>query len=100
MDNLRKTFEELEAKYGSEILKLIGTDIVHDKRIEAFEKHMKMTTDLAIKSIEIQAKNSSGAIAKQAEETSKGLSKKVVIPMSIIAGVVTIVQILVERYFK
>lgn len=100
METLQKVFQDFEAKYGAEILKLIGTDTIHDKRIDAFEKHVKLTTDLAVKSIEMQAKASSEGFSKQAAETSKGLSRKVVIPVSVIAAAVTIAQILVERYVR
>lgn len=100
MVTLQKSFQDFEAKYGAEILKLIGTDTVHDKRIDAFEKHVKMTTDLAMKSIEMQAQKSTQNIATQASETSKGLSKKVIIPVSLIATIATIIQILVEKFVK
>lgn len=100
VEMLRRSFQEFETKYGAEILKLIGTDTIHDKRIDAFERHVEMTTDLAMKSITLQAKNSSDGLVKQAEESSKGLSKKVVIPVSVIATIVTIIQILVERFFR
>jgi hypothetical protein len=88
-ENLQKTFQNIETKYGSEILKLVNIDSVHDKRIDAFEKHIQMTTDLAI-----------GSIKMQAENYSKNLSRKIVIPVSVIAGIVTIIQILVERFVK
>jgi hypothetical protein len=100
METLQKSFQEFESKYGIEILKLIGTDSVHDKRIDAFEKHVKMTTDLAMKSIEMQAQRSAQGIEMQAEESSKGLSKKVVIPVTLIATIATIIQVLVEKYVK
>ena len=97
---LQQTFHDVETKYGTEILKLIGTDTLHDKRIDAFESHIKMAADLAVKSIEMQAKTSSAGIMRQAEESSKGISRKIVIPVSVIAGIVTIIQILVERFVK
>jgi PAS domain S-box-containing protein len=100
MESLQKSFQEFETKYGVEILKLIGTDTIHDKRIDAFEKHVKMTTDLAVKSIEMQAQRSAQGIELQAEESSKGLSKKVVIPVTLIATIATIIQVLVEKFVK
>jgi HPt (histidine-containing phosphotransfer) domain-containing protein len=100
IDGLQRTFQDLEAKYGAEILKLIGTDVVHDKRIDAFEQHMKITAELAVQSIQMQAKTSSDGLAKQAKESSKGLSRRIVIPMSVIAAVVTIIQILLEKFLR
>jgi len=97
MEVLHKAFQDFEAKYGVEILKLIGTDTIHDKRINAFEQHVKMTTDLAVKSIEMQAQKSTQGFMVQAQESSKGLSKKVIIPVSLIATIATIIQVLVER---
>lgn len=100
MEGLLKSFQDFETKYGIEILKLIGTDSIHDKRMESFERHVKMTTDLAVKSIEMQAKASAEGFSKQAEETSKGLSRKVVIPVSVIATIVTLIQIAIERWIS
>ena len=71
----------------AKILKLISTDVVHSKRINAFENHVKMTTDLAIKSITMQA-----------DKADKGLSKKVTIPVSITAAVVTVIQYLIQNW--
>lgn len=100
MEALQGAFRDFEAKYGVEILKLIGTDTVHDKRIDAFEKHVKLTTDLAVKSIEMQAAKSAQSMNEQVKETSKGLSRKVTIPVSIIATVAIILEILVEHFAK
>lgn len=97
MKDLKESFREFRDKYDTEIMKLIGTDSIHDKRIDAFEKHAQMITELAMKSIEMQAKKSSDGLVHQAEESSRGLSKKVVIPVSVIAGIVTILQVLADR---
>lgn len=94
---LQKSFADFETKYGIEILKLIGTDSVHDKRIDAFEQHVKMVTNLAVKSIEVQAKTSSDEIVEQAKESSKGLSVKVIVPVSVIAVIATLLQVLFEK---
>lgn len=100
MGQLKESFSDFEAKYGVEILKLIGTDTVHDKRIDAFERHVKMVTDLAVRSIEVQAKASTEGLAEQAKESSRGLSKKVVIPVSVVALLATILQFLFEHFMS
>jgi hypothetical protein len=46
-----------------------------------------MTTDLAIKSITMQA-----------DKAGKGLSKKVTIPVSITAALVTVIQYLIQNW--
>jgi hypothetical protein len=93
----KESIDQLNKKIGSindkaeehtgEILKLISTDVIHSKRITAFEQHVKMTTDLAIKSITMQA-----------NKAGKGLSKKVTIPVSITAAVVTVIQYLIQNW--
>lgn len=88
-NELVRNLKDSVDKFEGELLKLIGTDSVHDKRIDAFEKHMQMTTSLAVKSIEMQA-----AVA------TKGMSKKIVIPVSVIAAIVALIQFLLEHYWK
>lgn len=85
-DKLRE-FDEHLTDHTAEILKLISTDQVHDKRIDSFEKHVKRTTDLAIKSITMQA-----------SKAGRGLSKKVTIPVSVIAAVATLIQYLIGNW--
>jgi F0F1-type ATP synthase membrane subunit b/b' len=94
LDELKEDFKkqinsinDKAAEHTGEILKLISTDVVHSKRITAFEQHVKMTTDLAIKSITMQA-----------DKAGKGLSKKVTIPVSVTAAVVTIAQYLIQNW--
>lgn len=89
---LKEQFRELDKKsdeHTTEILKLIGSSVVHSKRLNAFEKHVKMTTDLAIKSITIQT-----------EKAGKGLSKKVAIPVSIVSILTAIIQYLIQSWSK
>jgi len=83
------SFDNALTDHTSEILKLIGTDQIHDKRIEAFESHVKKTTDLAIKSITMQA-----------NRAGKGLSKQVTIPVSVIAALATLIQYLIQNWGK
>jgi hypothetical protein len=89
---LRKQFKELDKKsdeHTTEILKLIGSSVVHSKRLNAFEKHVKMTTDLAIKSITLQT-----------EKAGKGLSKKIAVPVSIVSIIAAIIQYLIQNWSK
>jgi len=89
-EDFKKKIDSINDKaeeHTGEILKLISTDVVHSKRITAFEQHVKMTTDLAIKSITMQA-----------DKAGKGLSKKVTIPVSVTAAVVTIAQYLIQNW--
>lgn len=73
--------------HTAEIIKLINASVIHSKRMSAFEKHVKMTTDLAIKSITMQT-----------EKVGKGLSKKVAIPVSIISLLVTLLQYFIQNW--
>lgn len=89
-EDLKKKIDSINDKaeeHTGEILKLISSDVIHSKRISAFEQHVKMTTDLAIKSITMQA-----------DKAGKGLSKKVTIPVSVTAAVVTVIQYLIQNW--
>jgi len=87
--DLKESLKEQLEKHEEEILKLISTDVHHDRRMEAFEKHVKTTTDVAIKSI-----------TTQADKAGKGLSRKVTIPVSTIAAIATIIQWLIQHFLK
>jgi hypothetical protein len=97
---LQSAFKDFETKYGGELLKLIGTDTVHDKKIEAFEKQIKVMTDLAIESLRVQAQKMTQGITTQAEASSKGISRKVIIPVSLIATIAAIIELALRIIFK
>lgn len=87
MKDLRTVIGERFDKHEEEILKLIGTDVYHDRRMEAFERHVKATTDVAIKSI-----------TTQADKAGRGLSRRVTIPVSAIATIATLIQWLINHF--
>ncbi len=84
-----KRFEDSQAEHTSEILKLISTDVLHDRRFEAFESHVRATTDIAVKTI-----------SAQADKAGQGLSRKVTVPVSVIAAAATIIQWVVLNWDK
>lgn len=87
---LKNTVNEIKdeiSAHTQEILSLIGADQLHDKRIEAFENHVKKTTEIATK-----------MITQQADKAGRGLSKRVTIPVSLIALVATIIQYLIQNW--
>jgi hypothetical protein len=73
------------SNHTTEILMLITTDTIHDKRIQIFEKHMKETTNRAI--LEIQ---------NQAEKSGKNLTRKITIPVGAIAAIAALIQWLIQ----
>lgn len=75
------------SNHTAEILRLITTDTIHDKRIEAFESHMKATTSKAVTAIQVQA-----------EKSGRGLARKVTIPVGTIAAIATLVQWLIQHW--
>lgn len=89
-DEIRGQYDALDKKtddHTAEILKLIGSSVVQTKRMNAFEKHVKMTTDLAIRSLTLQT-----------EKVGKGLPKKVAIPVSIVSILAAIIQYLIQNW--
>ncbi len=77
------------SKQTAEILRLITIDSVHDKRMEAFEKHVQTTTTIAV-----------NAITVKADEAGSGLTKKVTIPVGIVSLLAAIAQWLIQHYLK
>lgn len=84
-----KKFEDSQTDHTAEILRLIGMDSILDIRIRTFEEHVKSTTELAVKTIETQA-NSAG----------KGLSKKITIPIGVLVGLATVIQVILSHWDK
>lgn len=82
-------FQRSQATHEEAIMELITTDARHDKRIESFEKHVKMTTDLAV-----------DAIRKAAAQGGKSLQRKVTVPVTVIAALATLVQWVIQAFGK
>ena len=89
MVNFQGHVTEEMSKQTAEILRLISTDAIHDKRIEAFEKHVMRTTTTAM-----------NAITVRANEAGAGLTRKVTIPVGTIAAIATIVQWIIQHWWK
>lgn len=87
LDSYFRRFEEYHSQHAGEILKLISTDTLHDRRIEAFEEHVKTTTELAV-----------AAIERQANRAASGLSRRVTVPVGVIAAVATALQLLLQHW--
>jgi len=79
--DLRESIKQQLSQHEEEIVKLIGTDVLHDRRMEAFEKHVQTTTTTAINSI-----------TTQADRAGKGLSRRIIVPVSAIAVIAQFLQ--------
>jgi len=92
------------AEQTTEILKLISTDAIHDQRLAKFEEHLKATADKTVKEvtnkITEQAQKAGQTITTQANKAGRGLSRKVTIPVSLIALVFAFVQWLITNWHK
>ena len=82
-----KSFDEKFASHTTEIIKLMNSDESHNERIEAFEKHIKNITDLAIKAVTVQA-----------ERIGKGISKQIAIPVAGITALATAIQWITQHW--
>lgn len=80
-------FEEASTRTSAEILRLIKSDNDQKIRAQAYEDHVKKTTESAIKVIEAQATKS-----------GKGLSRKVTIPLFVITTLAMVIQYLLQRW--
>lgn len=87
MKNLETNIANEMSSQTTEILNLITTDSLHSARLDAFENHVKATTQTAMT-----------AITNKANEAGSGLTKKVTIPISAIAAIATIIQYLIQHF--
>lgn len=87
-DDLRKHVISQFSEHTKEITKLMTSDVVHDSRMAIFEDHVKKTTSEALT-----------RIVQQANQSGRGLSKKVTVPVGISAVVVGILQWIITKYF-
>ena len=87
LDSLTARISNKFDEHTVEILKLISTDAMHDARMKAFEEHVRKTTVSAVKSI-----------VSQADKAGRGLSKRVTIPVGVIAAILTFIQWLIVNW--
>lgn len=90
--SMAKQFEDMT----TEILRLISadarlshSDAIHEEKMKVFEDRVKKITTIAVKSI-----------VNRADEAGRGLSKRVTIPVSLIAAAVTFLQWLINNWPK
>lgn len=106
-----KSIKDLDAKIDEgfskqtiEIMRLISTDAGHEERFKVFEAGMEKAAQAAVEkattAIVKQTEKAGTAIANKAQEAGKGLSKKVSIPVGIIAMIATLIQFLIQHWPK
>lgn len=92
------------SKQTLEIMRLISTDAHHDERFKVFEAGMDKAAQAAVEkattAIVKQTEKAGNAITDRAEKAGKGLSKKITVPVGIIATVMTIIQLLIQLWMK
>lgn len=87
LDDHFERFDDSQSRHTTEILKLISTDTLHEKRIQTFEEHVKTTTEVAVRAIEAQA-----------NRAATGLSRKVTVPVGLIALMATAIQLAIQHW--
>jgi hypothetical protein len=102
--DLNTNMSEGFSKQTLEIMRLISTDAHHEERFKIFETGMDKAASAAVEkataAIVKQTEKAGTVITDRAEKAGKGLSKKVTVPVGIIAAAMTIVQWLLTHYFK
>lgn len=102
--DLNLKIDDAISKQTVEIMRLISTDAGHEERFKAFELGMKLAAEEAVKeavkAIVKQTEKAGNAITVKAEQAGKGLSKKITVPIGIIATVMTVIQLLIQVYMK
>jgi hypothetical protein len=104
INTLKQDISSELSNHTTEIIKLITTDSVHGQRMEAFnghmkevEKHVEEEFEKHIRTTTSQAMNS---IRAQAEDSGKGLTKKITIPVGVITAIASIIQWMVQHWLK
>jgi hypothetical protein len=111
ISNFKTSMDDALANQTTEILRLIGSDVTNHKRLEVFEKNIQniattVTTTAATEitkhvekahtKIAEQSEKAGVIITKQAEEASKGISRRITIPMSLIIMLAAAAQLLIQ----
>lgn len=97
---LKREVEEGFSNQMAEILKLIQTDVIHDERINAFDNHMREVAENAMKSMKNTADATAEEFKSKAVEAGKGLTRKVTIPVSLVAAFMSGVQWIITHWDK
>lgn len=106
-----KSIKDLDSKIDEgfsrqtlEIMRLISTDAGHEERFKAFEAGMEKAAQAAVEkattAIVKQTEKAGTAIANKAQEAGKGLSRKVSVPVGIIAAIATLIQFIIQHWPK
>lgn len=113
ISNFRGSMDDALANQTTEILRLIGSDVTNNRRLESFEKSIQgiaqtATTAVAAEitahiekahtRIAEQSEKAGIIIVQKAEEAGKGLSRKITIPISVIIMLAAIIQFLVQHW--
>jgi PAS domain-containing protein len=104
LKDMNGKIDEGFSKQTMEIMRLISTDAGFEDRFKAFEAGMEKAAQAAVEkattAIVKQTEKAGNAITTKAEQAGKGLSKKVSIPVGIIATIATIIQLLIQHWPK
>jgi len=100
LKTLRTEMEDGFTNQMVEILKLIQTDALHDERIMAFDKHMKSVAKEAMERMETSAAATTAMFQTKATEAGKGLTRKVTIPVGMVAALMSGIQWLITNWDK
>lgn len=86
---MKREMSEEFSKQTAEIIRLISTDAIHSKRLEAFEAHMQRSAEKAVQIIRIQA-----------DKSGKDMARKVTVPVGAIAAIATLIQWFIQHFWK
>lgn len=100
--DLNTSMSEGFSKQTFEIMRLISTDAGHEERFKVFEAGMEKAAQAAVEKATVaivkQTEKAGTAITNKAEQAGKGLSKKVSIPVGIIATIATLIQLIIQHW--
>lgn len=100
LKSLQKRVESGFSEQMTEILRLIRTDVIHDERINAFDMHMKEVAENAMKTMKNTADETAAEFKSKAVEAGKGLTRKVTVPVGVVAAVMSGIQWLINNWDK
>lgn len=87
-EELKKQMVDQFKIHTDEITKLMTSSTIHDSRMNIFENHVQKTTAEAL-----------ARIINQADESGKGLTKRVTLPVGFIGVLAALLQWIIAHYF-
>lgn len=102
IEAFKRDVSDQMSRQTAEIIKLISNDALQGEQLKRFEAFMEQTTETAVqtvkKTMQQTTETAVKTISDQTERSGDKITRKVTVPIGVIAGIVTIIQWLIQHY--